>query len=176
MLKNILFFNPYFFPITATPPPTPENVTIVSSLNHTKYSVVSLQWAAIARSNVVYTINIAILGQAGSSKNTHSSNIDITLQYNEIYLLTLHAGNCVGLSEETTLRLNLVTCLKPSSPSGLVISPYTSTSEGAVISYKCMEGLMPNDIIQATCCENMKWDPDPMKMKCTSGKNWVASP
>ena len=51
----------YIFP-TVTPPPTPENLTVVSSLNHTSYSVVSFQWKAISRSHVEFIITSVILG------------------------------------------------------------------------------------------------------------------
>ena len=159
----------YIFP-TAYPPPTPENFTVVSSLNHTSYSVISFQWKAITRSNVEFVITTAILGQSGSTKQTQSSNIDITLQYNMVYLIVLQASNCVGRSGETALRLKFVQCKKPTSPTGVIISPYSSTSEGSVITYQCKEGSMPNKS-QSTCSENSQWKPDPMTMRCTSGKN-----
>ena len=160
----------YIFP-TATPPPTPENFTVVSSLNHTSYSVVSIQWKAIARSNVKFVITTAILGQSGSTKQTQSSNIDITLQYNMVYLIVLQASNCVGRSGETALRLKFIRCQKPTSPTGVIISPYSSTSEGSIITYQCKEGSMPNEIIRSTCNEKSQWKPDPMTMRCNSGKN-----
>ena len=58
----------------------------------------------------------------------------------------------------------VVNCSAPSAANGMVIEPYSSTTEGATIYYKCEKdrGHLVNDSLKVSVCEkNGKWSPDP---------------
>ena len=52
------------------------------------------------------------------------------------------------------------------SSKGVLISPYTATTEGSVIVLKCEEGLVPEESIMAVCGNDRRWDPDPRDKTC----------
>ena len=104
---------------------------------------------------------------AQSLLTTNSSVINITLSYNIEYRVTVQAGNCKGNSNITTISFTLVQCFPPSVANGVLILPYTATTEGSVIVLKCEEGLVPEESIMAVCGNDRRWYPDPTTLNCT---------
>ena len=94
--------------------------------------------------------------------------INITLFYNIEYRVTVQAGNCKGNSNITTISFTLVQCFPPSAANGVLILPYTATTEGSVIELKCEEGLVPEESIMAVCGNDRRWYPDPTTLNCSS--------
>ena len=63
----------------------------------------------------------------------------------------------------------LVSCSAPRAASGVVIEPYTSTTEETMIHYNCDQGLHPNKRITSICTRSAKWNPDPAVHTCIRG-------
>ena len=42
----------------------------------------------------------------------------------------------------------------------------SSWTEGAVITYHCIEGFIPNTMVTSVCTSEGKWNPDPTLQKC----------
>ena len=45
---------------------------------------------------------------------------------------------------------------------------YSSTLEGSMLHFSCVEGYLPSDVFTATCHPNGSWVPDPTSHVCTS--------
>ena len=63
-----------------------------------------------------------------------------------------------------------VDCSSPVTANGVVVEPYTSTTEGSVIHYQCGEAFVPNTRVEARCRREGRWSPDPQQHNCTLGK------
>ena len=97
---------------------------------------------------------------------TDFTAINITLSYNIEHRVTVQAGNCRRNSSITAISFTLVQCFPPSAANGVLISPYTATTEGSVIVLKCEEGLVPEESIMAVCGNDRRWYPDPTTLNC----------
>ena len=73
--------------------------------------------------------------------------------------------------------LHTVNCSAPSAASGVVIEPYSNTTEGAVIYYNCdrSQGLCGNGRSSSVCLRSGLWTPDPNKLVCTQSEldKWI---
>ena len=49
---------------------------------------------------------------------------------------------------------------------GVVIHNYTTTFEGSYITFTCVDGFLPSDIITATCTGEGHWTTDPITYMC----------
>ena len=70
------------------------------------------------------------------------------------------------------LLLRTVDCGAPQPPANGSIDPYSSTLEGAVISFQCDQGFSPSEEVTATCVRDGNtgsgtWSPDPAGHICT---------
>ena len=54
----------------------------------------------------------------------------------------------------------------PPVTNGFINDRYTSTVEGAVITYHCNEGLSPSGQLTAVCQSNGRWRPNPAETTC----------
>ena len=156
---------------TVSPPPTPQQLNISDYYNDTNTSTVTIQWENMERP-ATYLINISNISldspPAQSLLTTNSTAINITLSYNIEYRVTVQASNCRGNSNITAIRFTLIQCSPPSTANGMLISPYTATTEGSVIALKCEEGLVPEESIMTVCGNDRRWYPDPTTINCSS--------
>ena len=47
------------------------------------------------------------------------------------------------------------------------ISSINTTTEGSWMSYNCIDGFVPNNLLVAVCDSNGRWNPDPTEHICT---------
>ena len=168
---SYLFYRSYVQNIdTVSPPPTPQQLNISDYYNDTNTSTVTIQWENM-EIPATYLINISNPSldspPAQSLLTTDSTTINITLSYNIEYRVTVQAGNCRGNSNITAISFTLIQCFPPSAANGVLISPYTATTEGSVIVLKCEEGLVPEESIMAVCGNDRRWYPDPTTLHCS---------
>ena len=64
--------------------------------------------------------------------------------------------------------LYLADCGPPPPVTNGSINSYTSTVEGAVITYQCNEGLCPSGLLTAVCQPDGRWRPNPADTTCRS--------
>ena len=55
----------------------------------------------------------------------------------------------------------------PTGTSNMILK-YNSSQEGAVLTYRCRDGLAPDDLLTAVCNKDTNWLPDPTNHTCTS--------
>lgn len=46
------------------------------------------------------------------------------------------------------------------------VEGYSSGVEGSQITYYCLPGLLPSEMIVASCTSNGQWNPDPSSLEC----------
>ena len=73
------------------------------------------------------------------------------------------------------LLVTSVDCSSPVAANGVVIEPYTSTTEGSVIHYQCGETFVPNTRVKARCGRDGSWSPDPRQHSCQLGMYGAAT-
>ena len=165
---SYLFYRSYIN--TVSPPPTPQQLNISDYYDDTNTSIVTIQWENMERP-ATYLIDISNTSldspPAQSLLTNDSATINITLSYNIEYKVTVQAVNCRGNSSITAISFTLIQCFPPSAANGMLISPYTATTEGSVIVLKCEEGLIPEESIMAVCGNDRRWYPDPTTLNCT---------
>ena len=168
---SYLFYRSYVQNInTVSPPPTPQQLNISDYYNDTNTSTVTIQWENMERpaTCLIYISNACLNPPSAQSLlTTNSTAINITLSYNIEYRVTVQAVNCRGNSNITAIRFTLIQCFSPSAANGVLISPYTATTEGSLIELKCEEGLVPEESIMAVCGNDRRWYPDPTTLNCT---------
>ena len=169
---SYLFYRSYVQNInTVSPPLTPQQLNISDYYNDTNTSTVTTQWENMERP-ATYLIHISNTSLDSPPTQllltTDSTTINITLSYNIEYKVTLQAVNCKGKSNITAISFTLIQCFPPSTLNGVLISPYTATTEGSVIVFQCEEGLVPEENIMAVCGNDRRWYPDPTTLNCTS--------
>ena len=64
----------------------------------------------------------------------------------------------------------LVDCGDPHPPINGLIRNYSTTTEGANISFTCEDGFIPDVDIIAICFNNGIWNPLPINYTCMDGK------
>ena len=74
----------------------------------------------------------------------------------------------MNFSNNVISHLYLGGCGEPVSGDGVVIHHYTTTFEGASITFTCEDGLFPNDTITATCTGEGQCSTDPATYMCTT--------
>ena len=62
----------------------------------------------------------------------------------------------------------VVNCSAPSPLAHGSIDPYTSTVEGAKVTFQCDEGFSPSGLMTAVCQADGNWEPDPATIVCTT--------
>ena len=61
--------------------------------------------------------------------------------------------------------IDIINCSTPSAGDGVIINPYSNTTEGASISFTCGPG---QEEIIAICSSNGSWTPNPADRICTN--------
>ena len=61
-----------------------------------------------------------------------------------------------------------VNCTAPSPPADGSIDPYTSTVQGAKLTFRCDEGFSPSGRMTAVCQASGNWEPDPASTLCSN--------
>lgn len=64
-----------------------------------------------------------------------------------------------------------VNCGKPERTNALHFVSHNSTTEGSIISYRCINGFIPEDIITAVCEADGTWHPNPALHSCIKSKS-----
>ena len=140
---------------------------------------VTIEWTPPTNGgNVMYTIGTTPAPLSGAIPDTDSTHINITVNYNTNYMVTVAINTtCDGVQEATItfsigeLVLFVVQdfpagCPHPSVPVNGMISGLASTNEGAEITYQCGPGFQPQNISTAVCGSNDLWSPDPALHDC----------
>ena len=79
-----------------------------------------------------------------------------------------------GWNRYATLITLSVSCGTPSFAIRVDVEPFTSTTLGSEIVYKCRSGLLPDGRMTSVCGEDGMWNPDPANLMC-KGKTHVCS-
>ena len=58
-------------------------------------------------------------------------------------------------------------CSDPSPVAGVILNPFSDTTEGANISFNCELGLEPQKEYVSVCSSNGSWVPDPEDKICS---------
>ena len=66
-----------------------------------------------------------------------------------------------------------VNCSAPSAASGVIIEPYSNTTEGAIIYYNCVMGYGPQERIMAMCTDGGIWSPNPINKVCQTSERYM---
>ena len=146
---------------------------------------VTIEWTPPTNGeNVMYTIGTTPAPLSGAIPDTDSTHINITVNYNTNYMVTVAINTtCDGVQEATT-TFNIgglviyycfimqciyfpAGCSLPSVPINGMISGLTATNEGPEITYQCGPGFQPQNISTAVCGSNGLWSPDPALHDCT---------
>ena len=180
---------------TTAPPTSPQDFRIAEHL--TVYGndsvTVSLQWlhSQIATS---YTVTLRPPTTSGASHVVTNSSLYTldALSYRISYEVELVGIDCAGQSSPAVIdnlifstlhdimtlslanslyaaySMHTVNCLAPSAASGVVIDPYSNTTEGTMIYYNCdfEQCLLPNERLIAVCGSDGRWSPDPANHIC----------
>ena len=166
--------------------------------NGSNDALVLLQWDPLTYqgNTFIKSYNIMVSSSQTQLITTNVTMLNISVAYNINYTVRVTAMDCeafditseifkLGENESSnhstphainTQHPTIVNCSAPSSASGVVIEPYSNTTEGAVIYYKCAmdQGYFPNDFLHnermtSVCGINGKWNPDPAKYLCFKG-------
>ena len=68
-------------------------------------------------------------------------------------------------------NLTLITpsdCGTPVPATGVAIVSFSSTNIGAVLVFRCTDGLFPSGLVTAECGANGEWNPDPANHICAN--------
>ena len=147
---------------------------------------VTIEWTPPTNGgNVMYTIGTTPAPLSGAISDTDSTHINITVNYNITYMVTVAINTTCGVQEATaTFSIGGLVlyyckmqckrmmyfpagCPSPSVPVNGMISGLTATNEGAEITYQCGPGFQPQNISTAVCGSNGLWSPDPALHDCT---------
>ena len=73
-------------------------------------------------------------------------------------------GVCAG---HDLVLFSTADCSAPAIPSNAsVLGNVSSTTENAIVTFQCEEGLIPSHPIIITCTRNGQWRPDPAGVQC----------
>ena len=142
---------------------------------------ITLTWSASSGADNNYTIMVTPLLPSGQSLvSTTTTSLQLTVLYNEEYSINITAQNCVGSNstivpltvgnqhETYFCLLKMILCsfipVGCSPPSPLVngsISEYSSGAVGAMLTFQCDTGYMPQEEVTSTCLPNSSWGPTP---------------
>ena len=91
----------------ADPPIPPENLMITESINNTDSSTVTIQWESLETSEGAgvdnYTVSVAPGPLSGDpSLTVMDTMIELVLNYNVQYTVSVVATNCEGTSDPST--------------------------------------------------------------------------
>ena len=141
---------------------------------------ITLTWSASSGADN-YTIMVTPLLPSGQSLvSTTTTSLQLTVLYNEEYSINITAHNCVG-SNSTIVPLTVgknkydiavqkehkinylypVGCSPPSPLANGSISEYSSGAVGAMLTFQCDTGYMPQEELTLTCLSNSSWVPTP---------------
>ena len=71
--------------------------------------------------------------------------------------------------------MSLGDCGEPVAGDGVMIHHYTATFEGSSITFTCVDGFLPSDIITANCTGEGHWSIDPATYMCTTTSTTTTS-
>ena len=105
-----------------------------------------------------YVVNISSPQAIPDLIYTTSSFLNLTLQYNTEYIVSIVATNCIGQTS-AVYKINLVKCPDPSSAPGVEgISYSTANNEGSIFTYRCTYGWNP-ELSRSVCGNDKAWHP-----------------
>ena len=171
-----LMFN---FDLHKDPPAAPSEVMNISDYFNASTASITLTWSASSGADN-YTIMVTPLLPSGQSLvSTTTTSLQLTVLYNEEYSINITAQNCVG-SNSTIVPLTVgnsnahqtmyvmslfslspVSCSPPSPLANGSISEYSSGAVGAMLTFQCDTGYMPQEEVTSTCLSNSSWVPTP---------------
>ena len=147
-------------------------------------SSITLTWSASSGADN-YTIMVTPLLPIGQSLvSTTTTSLQLTVLYNEEYSINITAQNCAG-SNSTIVPLTIgiivtmtsitycdatiifyllispVGCSPPSALANGSISEYSSGAVGAMLTFQCETGYMPQEEVTSICLSNSSWIPTP---------------
>ena len=174
--------------------PSPENISRESDIQFGSTTAsVSIIWSVRsgADSCTVVVFPSTPSGQSTfSTECTNTASVRFTTVYNLEYRVNITATNCIGsISVLYTFTIGawivcvhvfrfqnyilsflncVANCSSPSTASGVVIEPYSNTTEGAMIYHNCdfEQCLLPNERLMAVCGSDGRWSPDPTNHIC----------
>ena len=84
--------------------------------------------------------------------------------------------NDMWMIEEISHSANLITlavsCGTPSFGIRMDVEPFTNTTVGSQVVYRCQSGLLPEGRRTSVCGEDGMWNPNPATLMC-KGKTYV---
>ena len=157
---------------------------------------ITVTWSASSGADN-YTIMVTPLLPSGQSLvSTTTTSLQLTVLYNEDYSINITAQNCVGRNStivpiEVTVgnynnpaiscmnhklmtlsqfqTLPPVGCSPPSLFANGRVSEYSSGAVGAMLTFQCDTGYMPQEEVTSTCLSNRSWVPLPeCESMCTT--------
>ena len=114
--------------------------------------------------------------------STTTTSLQLTVLYNEEYSINITAQNCAGNNSTIVpltignrckkiyddlfhssyfLFLSPVGCSPPSPPANGSISEHSSGAVGAMLTFQCDTGYMPQEELTSTCLSSSSWVPLP---------------
>ena len=155
---------------------------------------ITVTWSASSGADN-YTIMVTPLLPSGQSLvSTTTTSLQLTVLYNEDYSINITAQNCAGSNSTVTmlpltagnitrkcskscslaltLSLSPVGCSPPYPPANGSISEYSSGAVGAMLTFQCDTGYMPEEEVTSTCLSNSSWVPLPECTTIDAGTLW----
>ena len=164
-------------------------VTIVQ--NGTTTVTVNIDWDPPVNigGGVVDSYTVETSPETATVRVTSGTTATVDLSYNERYVASATAVNCVGSSTSAmTDPVEFGMLFLPKSSTLLAIvffftagcpllsnpnvtfKPYTSSAVGSMISYQCRPGFIPDGrIVMSVCGGDGQWNPDPEQYSCREG-------
>ena len=143
---------------------------------------ITVTWSASSWADN-YTIMVTPLLPSGQSLvSTTTTSLQLTVLYNEDYSINITAQNCAGNNSTIVpltignrckkiyddlfhssyfLFLSPVGCSPPSPPANGSISEYSSGAVGAMLTFQCDTGYMPQEEVTSTYLSSSSWVPLP---------------
>ena len=84
---------PWLFLLTGAP--APPDVRVISIMNRTAYSIVTIEWTPPPEGSIAYTVTA--LPTPVNSRHLSNSSLAITLRYNTEYVVEVTNPMCGGL-------------------------------------------------------------------------------
>ena len=88
-------------------PATPQDLAVHSWEYGPQSATVTLRWVHSDGSDVTFGVNVTpSLSSNHSLVTTPAANVQLTLNYNEMYAISVFASNCVGDSSPATISIS----------------------------------------------------------------------
>ena len=101
---------------------------------------------------------------------THMHTLAFWSKNTTFLTLPLWSTNHLPLPPDTQYyHMCTVNCGTPDDvDTSTVQIDYNSTWKNSVLHFRCKEGLLPTELLTATCLENGRWSPDPANHTCAA--------